>query len=315
MVLGFYIVEKDNKGVKFRVVSSLPLNKMIVSLLEPIKTQPSQTQPKLKKINNIRAVLFDVYGTLLTTNVGANSLSEPSVEFDQAIISALEASDFDIFDKKVPFSRLYVEHVRAHYDIRHAEGITYPEINICDVWQDFLNELFASGTIDGDLTERAIRRLIIRHECMVNPVWPQSGALECLRKLQDRNIAIGTISTAQFYTPITMEALFQNSLETLGFKRPICIWSYEHRHRKPSAIMFQLCVEGLKALGISPEEAIYVGNDMVNDIIPANKVGLKTALFAGDDSSLRLHEDNEEASKTKPTIIFNSFSQLLDSLV
>jgi putative hydrolase of the HAD superfamily len=141
-------------------------------------------------------------------------------------------------------------------------------------------------------------------------VWPSKGSIEFIRKLQDRNVHAGIISTAQFYTPIIMEALYQNSLETLGFKERICIWSYEHRHRKPSAVMFKLCEEGLRTFGIKPSDALYVGNDMFNDIVPAQKAGFKTALFAGDVRSLRLHGDVEECTKMKPLVVFNDFKQL-----
>jgi len=65
-----------------------------------------------------------------------------------------------------------------HYDIRAAEGITYLEVNICDVWQNYLNKLFSNGSIDGDITERTIMKLIVRHECNVAPVWPQKMFLK-----------------------------------------------------------------------------------------------------------------------------------------
>lgn len=293
----------------------MSLAKTILSILKPIETEPSDVKTKLRHLNGIKAVVFDVYGTLLTNKAGGNSLAEPSIESDKAIIDALIDTDFDVYDHKFPFSKMYTDHIQAHYDIRRAEGITYPEINIADVWQDFLNELFANNVIDGDMTDRSIQRLIVRHECKVNPVWSMKGSLEAIRSLQDHNIALGTISTAQFYTPITMETLYQNSLETLGFKKPICIWSYEHRHRKPSAIMFQLCLAGLKVLKIEPNEALYVGNDVFNDILPAQKFGMKTALFVGDKTSTRLHEDDEESKKVKPNIIFNDFKQLTNCIL
>ncbi|MDR1401642.1 MAG: HAD family hydrolase [Puniceicoccales bacterium] len=293
----------------------MPLAKLISSLLHPIEAKASPIKSKLREIPDIRAVIFDVYGTLFTTNVGSNSLSEPSIESDKLIIEAFEESDFDVFEHDISLSELYVEHVRAHYDIRKSEGITYPEVNICDVWQDFLNELFANGIIDGDLTERSIRRVIVCHECKVNPTWPEKGSLEFIRTLQDNDIVAGTISTAQFYTPIVMETLYQNSLKTLGFEEPVCIWSYEHRHRKPSAVLFKLCEEGLKVLGLKPSQALCVGNDMFNDIVPAHKAGFKTALFTGDSRSLRLHKDIEECVKIKPTIVFNEFSQLADCIL
>ena len=42
--------------------------------------------------------------------------------------------------------------------------------------------------------------------------------------------------------------------------------------------------------GFPAERVLFVGNDMLNDVAAAAAVGLRTALFAGDQRSLRLRE-------------------------
>ncbi len=64
--------------------------------------------------------------------------------------------------------------------------------------------------------------------------------------------------------------------------------------------------------GIAPQEALYVGNDMLNDIYCAQKTGFKTALFAGDVRSLRLRKNHEEVQGIVPDITITALSQLLD---
>ena len=81
--------------------------------------------------------------------------------------------------------------MRAHYDIRGAEGITYPEVNICDVWQDYLNKLFSNGSIDGDIKECTIMKLIVRQQWNIAPVWPQKNALKVISTLQDVELILG----------------------------------------------------------------------------------------------------------------------------
>ncbi|MDR1255943.1 MAG: HAD family hydrolase [Puniceicoccales bacterium] len=272
-------------------------------------------KPKLKKLSDIRAVIFDVYGTLLISNVGSNSMSNVSLESDGAIQEALIASEFEILEPEAKLSEQYVGYIHAHYDIRRSEGILFPEINIYDVWQDYLNELFTQGIIDGDLTECSIKRVILNHEFRVNPVWPRKGTLEVLRSLQDSDICSGAISTAQFYTKLALETLYQNSLDTLGFKKPICVWSFEHWHVKPSDVLFEACIAGLHALKIEPGEVLYVGNDMRNDIIPAHKFGFRTALFAGDKKSYNITSTEGDINACKPTVVFTEFSQLQDCLL
>ncbi len=293
----------------------MTVSKIIQALSKPLESTPTDIKPKLKKISGIRAVIFDIYGTLLISNVGRNSLSDTLLKGDTAIRESLEASNFEILEPETKLGEIYEEYVNAHYGIRQSEGIEYPEINICDVWQDFLNELFTQGVIDGDLIEKSIRRVILHYECRVNPVWPREGTLEFLRSLQDKDICSGVISTAQFYTPLALETLYQNSLETLGFKKSLCIWSFEHKHIKPSPVLFELCTERLHSLGIDPKEVLYIGNDMRCDIIPADKFGFKTALFAGDAKSYNNSSSSEEINACKATIIFTKFSQLKNYIV
>jgi putative hydrolase of the HAD superfamily len=55
-----------------------------------------------------------------------------------------------------------------------------------------------------------------------------------------------------------------------------------------------------------------VGNDKLNDIWPATQLGLKTALFAGDQRSLRLRENDVRCSGLEPDLVITRLSQLSD---
>jgi len=55
-----------------------------------------------------------------------------------------------------------------------------------------------------------------------------------------------------------------------------------------------------------------VGNDMLNDIMPAAKLGWQTTLFAGDQRSLRLRRDREECRMVRPHLVISDLRQLLD---
>ena len=68
----------------------------------------------------------------------------------------------------------------------------------------------------------------------------------------------------------------------------------------------------LGKLGISPAEAVFIGNDMLKDIMPASVTGYKTALFAGDKRSLRLRKDHDACSNIKPDVIVTNLLDLFD---
>jgi putative hydrolase of the HAD superfamily len=55
---------------------------------------------------------------------------------------------------------------------------------------------------------------------------------------------------------------------------------------------------------------LYIGNDIRNDIWPADRLGCRTALFAGDARSLRLREDDERLSDVKPDRVVTALGQI-----
>jgi putative hydrolase of the HAD superfamily len=66
--------------------------------------------------------------------------------------------------------------------------------------------------------------------------------------------------------------------------------------------------------GIRHDEVLYVGNDMLNDIMPANSVGFRTALFAGDARSLRLREDEPSVRGSTPDLVVTDLLDLVRCL-
>jgi putative hydrolase of the HAD superfamily len=106
-------------------------------------------------------------------------------------------------------------------------------------------------------------------------------------------------------------AFLEKAHSEIGFDPDLCAWSFQLLEAKPSPNLFCGVVERLQhQYGISPEETIYVGNDKLNDIWPATQLGLKTALFAGDQRSLRLREDDTRCSNLEPDLIITELSQL-----
>ncbi|MDZ7774545.1 MAG: HAD hydrolase-like protein [Bacteroidales bacterium] len=60
----------------------------------------------------------------------------------------------------------------------------------------------------------------------------------------------------------------------------------------PDSYLYKSIIPNLKnKYGLEPQEALFIGNDMLNDVYAANKAGFKTALFAGDKRSLRWRKD------------------------
>jgi putative hydrolase of the HAD superfamily len=162
--------------------------------------------------------------------------------------------------------------------------------------------------------EETLKFMAIRFECAVNPVWPMPGLESVLESLSKRGMPLGIVSNAQFYTPIMLESFTGKRLSELGFQEDLSVWSYRERLGKPSVELFETLNRSLSSRGIRPEQALYVGNDMLNDIWTASQAGLKTALFAGDQRSLRLRETDDRCQGLEPDVVITELNQLVHIL-
>jgi putative hydrolase of the HAD superfamily len=256
--------------------------------------------PGAPPIPGIRAAIFDVYGTLFISAAGEIGASAESPAAPRERLETLageyHCSPADLRD-----------YFRAAVLERHAarRGETaYPELRVEELWERFLARR-------GGPRDRA-RELALRYELAVNPAWPMPAAAETLARLRDRGLILGLISNAQFFTPLLFEAFFGAPPEALGFDSGLLAYSFELGEAKPSPKLFAPAARRLAALGLKPENALYVGNDMLNDIFAAVRAGFRTALFAGDRRSLRLREGDPRTQGLMPDRVARRLEDLDD---
>lgn len=287
------------------------LIKRIQELSVPMKPQPTQIAEKLPKLQGIRALLFDLYGTLFISGTGDISLAR-AMSNSHALTRALEQSDFTGNLEKAGErgTQLLFEAIQQTHAQRRLEGRTAPEVDIREEWHTVLVTLQVEDLLEGEITDETISRVSVEYECQVNPVWPMPGLREILHLLRDMPLLLGIVSNAQFYTLLLFPAFLGCSHSELGFDVDLCAWSFQYQEAKPATTLFLGVVEQLRQYGIAPEETLYVGNDMLNDLWPAAQLGLKTALFAGDQRSLRLREEDPRCSELEPDVILTQLSQL-----
>ncbi|GAK57396.1 haloacid dehalogenase domain protein hydrolase [Candidatus Vecturithrix granuli] len=287
------------------------LIKRIQELSVFMEPQPTRIAEKLPKLQNIRALLFDVYGTLFISKTGDISIAR-EMSNSRALAEALQYADFTENLEKASErgTQLLLEAIQQTHAQRRLEGKTSPEVDIREEWHTVLVTLQVEDLLEGEITDETISRVSVEYECRVNPVWPMPDLRETLQTLRDMPILLGIVSNAQFYTLLLFPAFLGHSHSDLGFDADLCAWSFQYQEAKPATTLFLGVVEQLRQYGIAPEEALYVGNDLLNDIWPAAQLGLKTALFAGDQRSLRLRENDLRCSDLKPDVILTQLSQL-----
>ena len=295
------------------MTSSAAVNGGITSLLAersyPLEPIATNVTPRVQALPGIKAVVFDIYGTLLCSGIGDISVDQ-ATDRDPALRGAMEAVGLEVARGKRVREK-WVQEVRLHQHVRNQQGITYPEIDIRRVWETFLGKVQAEGLVAGDLNAVDLTRVSVEYECRVNPAWLMPGFQAILDTLKAAYFRLGIISNAQFFTPPLLEVLSGKSLESLGFDEGGCVWSYRLLEAKPSAVLYQKSAAYWEAnYGISRGEVLYVGNDLLNDMGPAQQVGFKTALFAGDARSLRMHEGDARIAQVKPDIVITALNQI-----
>ena len=276
--------------------------------LDPI---PTGMEPKLEKLPGIKAVLFDIYGTLLISGTGDVGSADPAGKAE-AMRQALEEAGFGLrgdYVAEEALAGLKTTIGFVHEKIKEQGG-DYPEVDILKVWTAVTGMLTTRQILQPSEAEDAIRTLALQYECLSNPTWEMPGARELLKDLTEQGLTLGIVSNAQFYTPFVLEAHLGASVEALGFDPDLCVWSYELLRAKPSKAMFPPCLNRLAEQGIEPAEILYVGNDLLNDVATAGAAGCKTTLFAGDQRSLRMREGDPRVDGVVPDAVVTSLEQV-----
>ncbi len=288
---------------------------IILSNCPSLPPLPTGVEPELNKLDGIKAVLFDIYGTLFVSGSGDVGTAA-AIDTSEALTQSLVVSGFEGNLEQagqIGKAMLKDEILEWHKAGREA-GVDYPEVEISKVWSKIIDILCNTEALKRKSSDMdQLRRLALEYECRVNPVFPMPGSREIILELKERGLALGIVSNAQFYTPLLFSAFFGQTVEELGFDAECSIWSYKELKAKPAADLFPKAGKFLKLNhGVDLSETVYVGNDMLNDVYTAKQAGCKTVLFAGDKRSLRLRENDPRCIDLKPDAVITALDQLPD---
>lgn len=284
------------------------LIKFIHQSCQPIEPRPTGVEPNLDRLSGIRAVLFDIYGTLLISDSG--DVGGRTAETKQAAWQKV-AAIHDITTSASPSQviEVFEATIRETHEISRNTGIEHPEVDIIEIWRSTIEKINGEASCPIEW-----QRFALEFEVLVNPVWPMPDLISTLETIRTIGPVLGIVSNAQFFTPLLFPALVDHSLAELGFRDELSFFSYAHGHAKPGPYLYELAKQALKNRSIKASEVLYVGNDMLNDIAAAETVGFQTALFAGDQRSLRWRRDDMRVQGITPKTVVTQLSQLIDIL-
>jgi putative hydrolase of the HAD superfamily len=299
---------------KYTNTMSAEIRAIIKRHADPLEPIVTDTQPVLRKLSGIKAVLFDVYGTLLIGGVGEIGTSREK-NSEKAFSEALCVMEIRHDSQALRGIEWLADAIKKSHAWSRDKGIEYPEVDILAVWSSVLEELRTRGLIEGKEHDVSfLRKLAVEYEMRSNPVWPMPGCRDCLESLRESGFHLGLVSNAQFFTPELFPALLDAELCDLGFRDELLLFSFHSQHAKPGPFMFEHARKILARFGVDAGATLYIGNDMLNDVYAASHMGFRTALFAGDQRSLRLRRDDSRLAGISPDLVLTDLHQLLQCL-
>jgi putative hydrolase of the HAD superfamily len=270
------------------------------------------TQSRFK---NLKGLGLDIYGTLVVSAAGDISLGEEPKDSHGAMNQLMIRWNLP-YEPDQLVQRIDQEISQEHKRARFA-GILYPEVDIRACWhQMFFHDLHTGNlslkVFEHLLTPGTLELFATDYETVVNPVAPMPALTLLLETLsQQTKLVTGIVSNAQSYTPYLFPGFTGRTLEEFGFEPALQIYSYQHGKGKPSVELYQLLAQAYRNRGISPEQVLFLGNDLLKDCWAASQTGFLTGLYAGDKRSLRLHEGDQRLTGFDPDVVLKDLVELV----
>ncbi len=213
-------------------------------------------------MNGIKAVLFDVNGTLVDIRTEENDAVFRALSH-ALVYSGITLRRVEVRDA---YSALMAEQ-------RAASAEQHPEFDVVAIWTQVLERHATERTrglpaakrawlpLHLAETQRAVSRRRLRRYPYVRSVLDALAA----------RFPLAVVTDGQ-------SAWARAELRAVGLDRyfdPVVV-SGDHGYRKPDRRLFE---HALAPLGVAAEHAVYVGNDMHRDVYGAREAGMTTIMF------------------------------------
>ncbi len=267
----------------------------------PPQVEPPKARPHLVRLPEVRAVLWNVYGTLLAVPGGELWFTHPkpiimSMVLDKTIQEfKMWASMSRKPGQPADYLGQIYQQVLLEQTAFPAGGEKHPETCADRVWEAIIKKLLPKDYkfdvgFYGALNEYSRKVAWFFHASLQGSAcYP--GAAAALRHVSTTGLIQGLLADGQCFTTVQLQRGL--TAQDGSVRLPDVLdadrvtLSHEVRGRKPSERLFRAAVDPLLAQGLEPGQILHVGSRMAQDILPARRLRLRTALFAGDKASLQ----------------------------
>jgi FMN phosphatase YigB (HAD superfamily) len=255
-----------------------------------------RARPGVVALPGIEVVSWSVYGTLLAIGGGELVFEHPQ-KFIMDLALEKTVQEFKMWGSMSrkpgqPSEYMGQLYAKALAELRMvpSPGEKHPEIRAERVWENILKKLlqkdykFDAGATLKELHARGLKQALLADGQVFTTVQLQRGLAA-----QDAGLRLDDVIDAD------LRAL-----------------SFEQGARKPSERLFQHLLGRLEARGVAPDQVLHVGSRVSHDVIPARKLGMRTALFAGDRASLEATPDQLKDPASRPDVLVTELGQIVD---
>ena len=290
------------------------------------KTVPAT--PSIKHLPGIRAVLWDVYGTLLRISDGKFTLF-PVDEVRLQIALEKTIHEFNMWNhmyrKPGPPWQSMIGLYKSVIERQSMHGAArgdVTDVNLVDTWRSIIERLFEKEFrfdegLYGNLDEFSEKVAYFFHSCL-QATEARTGAVQAMTDVAGNELLQGFLSDGQSFTLVqTLRALaMEADLPPLYelFRPQTIILSSSMGVRKPSRSLYTYAVDQLRSLGVQAQEILHISCRLTTDLVPARAVGMKTALLAAEKSGLEVDAAVLKDPAKKPDRLLTDLSQLQQML-
>ena len=235
----------------------------------------------------IKAVLFDIYGTLLF-------VLEESIRMRSEIISDfLKEQGIDTDPETISLTSAHrmIEFSRGEFD------------DVCEYFGAVISDITGRGEFDDAFLKGLVEVGALESEAELSP-----NVIETLDELKGLGIKLGIVSNSPcFYAMRDLEALgIRDYFDALGVSSR---WGIT----KPDPEIF---LKAASSLGVEPQKILVVGNDPVDDVEGAKLSGMRSALLLNSiDGMWSTHRtvfgESEDEVDFEPDYIIDDIGEIL----
>jgi len=287
--------------------------------------EPPRAKPHLARLPGVRAVLWNVYGTLLSLAGGELYFEHPQPLIMQVALdkTLTEFKMWASMSRKPgqpadQLAQIYEQVLLEQKAL--AVGEKYPELSSERVWESIIKKLFQkdyhfNANFFGSLNEFSRKVAYFFHASLQGTACYR-GAAEALRHVAARGLTQGLLADGQCFTAVQLQrglAAQDEAAKLDELIAPERRWlSCDVRARKPSDRLFRAAADALRQEGIDPREVLHVGSRVQQDLVPAKRLGMRTALFAGDRASLQATSEQLKEPLSRPDVLLTKLKQITE---